>query len=236
MGEKHEDSNLASEYLVMSLLFRAGFRPSITLGNKKAVDIIIEDNKGGIKTIDVKGLKGTTGFPIGQKHIVRPGHYYIFVSFLNKFKNPFSISEVYVVPSVRIKDLLYLSPNKEWVEVSLSKLRSTKRQFYYKWDNLNDNIAIPVYEEPIQRFLDGHGELSLRPEGGAFTLWEAIIHFKRKDYPLKIDGYELSKDLLIKYASYALMRDGGLKLAINWVGKKKANKIVKECGVEGLTQ
>jgi hypothetical protein len=58
------NTNLASEFYVISMLHRKGIDASLTLGNKKAVDIIIADKKGRIITIDVKGLQGTTNFPI----------------------------------------------------------------------------------------------------------------------------------------------------------------------------
>ncbi len=42
MGEKSQNTNLASEYYVLSMLYRIGANAYLTLGNKKSVDIIVE--------------------------------------------------------------------------------------------------------------------------------------------------------------------------------------------------
>lgn len=56
------NTNLASEYYVLSTLYRLGFDAYITLGNKKNIDIILNLNDEKQITIDVKGLAGTTFF------------------------------------------------------------------------------------------------------------------------------------------------------------------------------
>ena len=85
MGEKSQNTNLASEYYVLSMLYRKGVHAFLTLGNKKSVDIIV-DRDGKTLTIDVKGLKGTTNFPIDNWTRINKNHYLIFVSFLNKME------------------------------------------------------------------------------------------------------------------------------------------------------
>jgi hypothetical protein len=57
------NTNLASEYLILSMLYRLGLDAYITLGNKKSIDIIVK-NRNRTITIDVKGLAGKTGFPL----------------------------------------------------------------------------------------------------------------------------------------------------------------------------
>ena len=53
-GKKTDDSgnntNLASEFLVLSILHRIGVNAVVTLSNKKAVDLVIE-----FLTIDING-------------------------------------------------------------------------------------------------------------------------------------------------------------------------------------
>jgi len=58
------NTNLASEYYVLATLYRLGFDAYITLGNKKSIDIILNLNDEKQITIDVKGLQGTTLFPL----------------------------------------------------------------------------------------------------------------------------------------------------------------------------
>lgn len=83
MGEKSQNTNLASEYYVLSMLYRIGANAYLTLGNKKSVDIIVE-KKNKLITIDVKGLQGTTNFPIDNWVKKEGNHFLTFVSFLNK--------------------------------------------------------------------------------------------------------------------------------------------------------
>lgn len=63
MSQKTQNTNLASEYYVLSMLYRLGVNAYMTQGNKKSVDILIKKGKK-IITIDVKGLQGTTCFPV----------------------------------------------------------------------------------------------------------------------------------------------------------------------------
>ena len=51
------NTNLASEFYVLSMLHRLGANAALTLGNKKAVDIIVANENGSTTTIDVKGLE-----------------------------------------------------------------------------------------------------------------------------------------------------------------------------------
>ena len=57
------NTNLAAEFYVLSMLHRLGFDASLTLGNKKAVDIVVVRDSGNVVTIDVKGLAAP---PVGR--------------------------------------------------------------------------------------------------------------------------------------------------------------------------
>ncbi|MDR2070370.1 MAG: hypothetical protein LBP81_02995 [Treponema sp.] len=102
MGEKGNRTNLASEFYVLSVLHRLGVNALLTLGNKKAVDILVWKGDRAL-TIDVKGIKGASGFPFNNGVTVNGGHYYVFVSFLGKMEDPSLVPEVYVVPSKDIE-------------------------------------------------------------------------------------------------------------------------------------
>ncbi len=142
MSEKRQNTNLASEYYVLSMLYRIGANAYLTLGNKKAVDIII-DQKDQLLTIDVKGLKGTTGFPVDNWDKKEKNHFLVFVSFLNKIDDPQIVPETYIVPSLDIdksfreldgKSLVYLTPSGTRKDVMLNKLRKLKDKYLHKWD------------------------------------------------------------------------------------------------------
>ncbi len=141
MGEKSQNTNLASEYYVLSMLYRVGADAYLTLGNKKAVDIMIQ--KDQLLTIDVKGLKGKTGFPIDNWDKKEKNHFLVFVSFLDKIDDPQIVPEAYIVPSLDIdksfreldgKSLVYITPSGTRKDVLLSNLRKLKNNYLHKWD------------------------------------------------------------------------------------------------------
>lgn len=111
MGTKSENTNLASEFYIMSVLHRLGLEPILTLGNKKDIDILLHKNNK-IYTIDVKGLKGKTNWPIGNKEKINnlkkqklKNHMFIFVTFLDKIEDVAVQPEIFVVP---LRDVLNL--------------------------------------------------------------------------------------------------------------------------------
>lgn len=57
------DTNLASEFHVISLLHRLGLEANLTLGNKKAVDIVVVRRAGDAITIDVKAVAEKYDWP-----------------------------------------------------------------------------------------------------------------------------------------------------------------------------
>ena len=76
-----DSTNLASEFLVLSILHRLGLNAVLTLANKKSVDIVVIKDAGNAITIDVKGAAGTTGFFVNNV-VSKSNHYIVFVSYL----------------------------------------------------------------------------------------------------------------------------------------------------------
>lgn len=132
------DTNLASEFYILSALYRKGLDAFITLGNKKSVDIIVKNRNRQI-TIDVKGLQGTTGFPVDNVDTSgKPDHYVIFISFKNKIDDLLTLPEIYIVPSKEVKKITYQSPNSIRRVVSLSTLRKREKKYRDNWDCLRN--------------------------------------------------------------------------------------------------
>jgi predicted AAA+ superfamily ATPase len=100
-----QNTNLAAEFFVASQLFRLGYNVTITLGHTKEIDIIVANQDGRTVTVDVKGLKNKTNWPVKPKLISR-NHFYVLVSYLNRFTDVQTQPEVFVIPSARIKRLL----------------------------------------------------------------------------------------------------------------------------------
>jgi hypothetical protein len=127
------NTNLAAEFFVLSMLHRLGFDASLTLGNKKAVDIVVVRNSGDALTVDVKGLAGKTSWPVDNVRKITNDHFLIFVSFLGKMSDHSVEPEVYVVPSKKLAPLVYHSPNGKRQVLQLSRMRKDGEGFRNAW-------------------------------------------------------------------------------------------------------
>lgn len=117
------------------MLFRLGIDANLSLGKRKAIDIVVE--KGDeIRTIDVKGIKGRTSWPMDNLSKVDKNHFFVFVSFLDRIEDPSIVPEVYVVPSTKVKGLLYRNPKGNRQVMQLSDIRKHKEKFRDKWELL----------------------------------------------------------------------------------------------------
>ena len=98
------NTNLASEFYVLAALHRLGAEATLTLGNRKAIDIVIVQGAGRAITIDVKGVAGKWDWP--ADNIRRPAnaarHFIVLVSFEGRFGIPDERPSVWVVPYAKI--------------------------------------------------------------------------------------------------------------------------------------
>jgi len=99
------DTNLASEFYIASQLFRLGYVATVTLGHTKEIDLIVVHPDGRTITIDVKGLRDTTNWPLIPK-LKSKNHFYILVCYKNKFNDLSFQPEVFVVPSLEIDNII----------------------------------------------------------------------------------------------------------------------------------
>ena len=127
------NTNLASEFYVLSMLNRLGLDASLTLGNKKSVDIVVVRDSGEVVTVDVKGLAGTTLWPLDNVKKIAKDHFLIFVSYLGKIADNSIQPEVYIVPSERLDSLIYHNPNKTRRGIQLSRMRKDGQEFRDAW-------------------------------------------------------------------------------------------------------
>ena len=112
MESSKYNTNLAAKFYVLSMLYRKGINAYLTLGNKKAVDILIDKNKGKSITIDVKGLSGKTSWPLDNFKKKTKGHFIVLVSFLGKFSDHSVAPECWIVPSKKVEKLFYINPKR----------------------------------------------------------------------------------------------------------------------------
>lgn len=148
------DTNLASEYYVLSVLYRKGFDAYLTLGNKKSVDILINSDKDKTITIDVKGIRGKTLFPLDNVTAEKrkPNHFLVFVSYLNRFRDDSTLPEIYVVPSVKIGELIYTNPKKNRIGVTLSNLNNHKELYLRNWEILHGYGELGYFPREVDEF------------------------------------------------------------------------------------
>ncbi len=141
MGEISSNTNLASEYYVLSCLYRIGADAYLTLGNKKSVDIIVKKPHRLI-TIDVKGLKGTTNFPIDNWTESSENHYLVFVTYNDKITDTTILPDVYIVPSMEIetaydelkgRSMVYVNPKGNRKVVELGRLKKLADRYKNNW-------------------------------------------------------------------------------------------------------
>ena len=94
------DTGIASEYLVLSMLYRLGIDAYMTLGNKKSVDIWIRNGDDFAIEIDVKSVREYDSIPVGNVE-AKDNRYIVFVIYNKKFdfKDVPTLPEFYIVTS-----------------------------------------------------------------------------------------------------------------------------------------
>ncbi|HEX9758940.1 MAG TPA: hypothetical protein VGB26_14255 [Nitrospiria bacterium] len=127
------NTNLASEYFVLSMLYRFGAEASLTLGNKKSVDIIVLRGRD-LLSIDVKGIAGKTLWPLDNFSKPTKNHYIAFVSFLGHIGDSSVVPEVYILPSDKIETFMYRNPKGNRKGITLSRMRHGGQKYKDAWE------------------------------------------------------------------------------------------------------
>lgn len=141
MSEAKQNTNLASEYFILSCFYRVGADAHLTLGNKKSVDIIVKKGKK-ILTIDVKGLKDSSCFPIDNWKDKSENHFVIFVAYNKKISDTTYSPDVYIVPANELekkhkilenKSVIYENPKGNRKVVELGRLKKLAKLYKDNW-------------------------------------------------------------------------------------------------------
>ena len=109
---------------------------TLTLGNKKSVDIVVARDAGYAVTIDVKGLAGATNWPVDNLKAGRKKHFIAFVTFLGRISDPSVLPEVYIVPSEDVSNLIYQNPAGNRRVIPLGRARKSWKKFQDAWELL----------------------------------------------------------------------------------------------------
>lgn len=106
------NTNLAAEFHVLSMLYRLGFDASLTLGNKKSVDIAVVLEAGRAITIDVKGLAGPNDWLMGGVPISpKANHFVVLLTFGGKMSDGTHAPRCWVFRHDEILPLVKTSKN-----------------------------------------------------------------------------------------------------------------------------
>jgi hypothetical protein len=97
-------SGIASEYLVLSMLYRLGLEAYMTLGSKKNIDIRVVARTGRALTVDVKSVQGYSSLVVNNVRS-RRHHFVVFVIYNNHFHDIGVNPDIFVVPSTLIPKL-----------------------------------------------------------------------------------------------------------------------------------
>lgn len=121
-------THLAGEYFVAAELYRLGYCVGMTIGNAKAIDILVE-KEGRMIPIQVKAIrdKKSVGWPM-TKDRVKEGVMYVFV-LLNE---PGTKPDYFIATGQELVPNVKQYPTRGIVQ--LSSLKSAK--FQERWDKL----------------------------------------------------------------------------------------------------
>jgi len=126
------NTNLASEFHVLSVLHRLGTEALLTLGNKKRVDIIITKENGDLITIDVKGIADKYDWPADNIKAPKAGkHFIALVSYEEKFSDPTFSPNVWIIPYAEIEN--FTKEYKTRKNISRSKVVKKGKKYLNEW-------------------------------------------------------------------------------------------------------
>lgn len=98
------DTGTASEFLVLSNLYRLGVNAFISLGNKKSIDIIVKATNGLSISVDVKSVRGYSSIVVNNVKSMA-NHFIVVVVYKNNFADPTVLPDFYIIPSERVKGI-----------------------------------------------------------------------------------------------------------------------------------
>lgn len=105
-ADNNYNTNLASEYLIMSILCRTGKDAYLSLGNKKGVDIIVKTNLGAICIVEVKGVNKRNDWLISNSGTFNtgPNLIYALVCYNGKIHDLHSTPDFWFIPSLKLAE------------------------------------------------------------------------------------------------------------------------------------
>jgi len=132
------DTNLASEFYVLSCLHRLGVTANLTLGNKKGVDVVVVRESGDAITVEVKGLAGKYEWPVNnlvsQTPRIPERHFVALVSFEGRIDDrTMPPPRVWIIPFPDLAQFTREYPTSKRVNVSRAEVLSSGMPYENAW-------------------------------------------------------------------------------------------------------
>jgi hypothetical protein len=138
------DTNLAAEFYVMSCLHRLGITASLTLGNKKGVDVLVAQENGETLTVEVKGVAKRYDWPANNIQSKNPSHHFIvLVSFdgeISKLTMP--APKIWIIPMPELQKFIRVYKGQMTV-VSRAAVSEAGSAFKDAWHLIEPRVAEP---------------------------------------------------------------------------------------------
>jgi hypothetical protein len=137
------NTNLASEFHVMSALWRLGLDANLTLGNKKAVDIVVVRAAGDAVTIDVKAVAGKTDWLAGSAATIEPrrGHFVVLLTYEGRLEDLETVPRAWVLPHRDYLGLVKTASTGTMCYVSRKQVLTEMQRFENAWHLISGRQA-----------------------------------------------------------------------------------------------
>jgi hypothetical protein len=133
------NTNLAAEFYVLSALHRVGIEAYLTLGNKKACDIVaIREDRTSV-SVEVKAVAGSNDWRAGNLDTLSPdSHYVALVCFEGEIKDTTKPPGVWVIPFRECEPLLRAYSGTK--NVSRADVLKTGSKYQNAWGYISGEI------------------------------------------------------------------------------------------------
>jgi len=142
------NTGIASEYLILSHLYRLDLESYISQGNKKSVDIRVIREDGSTISIDVKSVRDYSSLVVNNVE-PKEDHYIIFVIYNKKFSDITTSPDIFIVPSFKIPFLM-----KQWGDQKRI-MKGVLTDFKDRWDYIKKDTQY-FGEDGLEEEPDDH--------------------------------------------------------------------------------
>jgi hypothetical protein len=142
-GENNYNTNLASEFFVLSNLARLGIDASLSLGNKKKVDISIFNKKDGTYfTIDVKGVAGKDDWIGSFTSDSSVNHFYALVCYEEKISDLSHHPKTWIFSSQELEKykLVQVASDGKTKFIRHVSVRDKFKKNFERWDKFRNIV------------------------------------------------------------------------------------------------